>query len=894
MSTPCTGDRCRRSTTLLLGALGLLVTVVACDATTSDVGGGGAFAVGTAAVTDSTCDAAAGAAAGDDAALTVIGHHNFLRVQQAGLELPADAVLSARVEVRGSDLTLRLGATGGTADPCRLRVTALVKNLQPGTAYRIEVTDADGRRRFGARSVATAPADDATAECRAAYDCDHLGLAHPACVGAWACASARCVWICEGADACTADDDCREGFFCARPRCGTIAPGEPNPSTPADPTGDAPRADGALKCGGTAGICRPRPARCASDADCAQYPVEADAAGRRPASACVNGACVAGPGPSACAVDADCPRDWLCRPLPITLPPAPDASGTARTPPPPTACVPAEDPDRSCTGDADCPRGSRCEELALGVPCRVQDDGTYDCPSNPRRCVPTNVEAECETDADCGPGRVCEHRVYFGGSGGGAASPGGAPAGSETPVPPPPSGEDGGPGILPGPSGVCREQRLEEIACRTADDCRGYTGPVPACVGGFVCRDGLCGFSCSAACSADRDCPDGLVCRFDRTAAGDFAPSGVCGPREDGCRSDADCGPGRICRWMTPPPVDPQPLPAGDDPTRPPPACAADSDCPAGAVCVEGACKPGDGPTLPPPPPVGECVDAPPGECRDDTDCAAGEQCLPTPCAAPPLDENGNPPDDYRCPSFCVPKPDDRCAVMDCAPGYYCRDGECLPDTQPDPCATVRCRAGYECRNGECVEVPTDPCAAVLCAEGTFCRGGACLPLGACAEPSDCEGQPIVHPMCVGVWACDAGRCRWDCGTDPDECAGAGRGRTGVCQGPNDAPMPDRCCAPLECDPGKVVCRMSPGECPAGMIRWVVDGCWGGCTVPDACVDLIGCDQTRALCDAMPPRCPPGQTASVRGTCYGPCVPENACGKPWSSLPITLGTTPAR
>jgi hypothetical protein len=34
-----------------------------------------------------------------------------------------------------------------------------------------------------------------------------------------------------------------------------------------------------------------------------------------------------------------------------------------------------------------------------------------------------------------------------------------------------------------------------------------------------------------------------------------------------------------------------------------------------------------------------------------------------------------------------------------------------------------------------------------------------------CAEPTDCNGQSIIHPMCVGSWTCGAQRsCGWQCG----------------------------------------------------------------------------------------------------------------------------------
>lgn len=33
-----------------------------------------------------------------------------------------------------------------------------------------------------------------------------------------------------------------------------------------------------------------------------------------------------------------------------------------------------------------------------------------------------------------------------------------------------------------------------------------------------------------------------------------------------------------------------------------------------------------------------------------------------------------------------------------------------------------------------------------------------------CAQPTDCDGQAIMHPMCVGSWTCGANQCGYKCG----------------------------------------------------------------------------------------------------------------------------------
>jgi hypothetical protein len=40
---------------------------------------------------------------------------------------------------------------------------------------------------------------------------------------------------------------------------------------------------------------------------------------------------------------------------------------------------------------------------------------------------------------------------------------------------------------------------------------------------------------------------------------------------------------------------------------------------------------------------------------------------------------------------------------------------------------------------------------------------GACRPNGQCDAAADCERQELVHAMCVGAWACNAGACAWEC-----------------------------------------------------------------------------------------------------------------------------------
>lgn len=40
---------------------------------------------------------------------------------------------------------------------------------------------------------------------------------------------------------------------------------------------------------------------------------------------------------------------------------------------------------------------------------------------------------------------------------------------------------------------------------------------------------------------------------------------------------------------------------------------------------------------------------------------------------------------------------------------------------------------------------------------------GTCRTEGSCDDLADCERQELVHAMCVGGWACEEGRCTWEC-----------------------------------------------------------------------------------------------------------------------------------
>ncbi|KAL4424201.1 hypothetical protein ABPG75_001502 [Micractinium tetrahymenae] len=173
------------------------------------------------------------------------------------------------------------------------------------------------------------------------------------------------------------------------------------------------------------------------------------------------------------------------------------------------------------------------------------------------------------------------------------------------------------------------------------------------------------------------------------------------------------------------------------------PECSDAKPCPAGEVCVEGACKadpcagyecpsrnkpkciPGDAPACQP-----TCV----AECSDAVACPQGKVCADGGCLADPCSPN-------RCPSEapdCVlgPSPDfeatcvNRCSEADpCPMGQFCANGTC----RANPCL------GFDCPD----EMPyclvgRPPAYAPVCiSTGEIMGGSNCSP--ACSLPNMCQ-----------------------------------------------------------------------------------------------------------------------------------------------------------
>ncbi len=261
-------------------------------------------------------------------------------------------------------------------------------------------------------------------------------------------------------------------------------------------------------------------------------------------------------------------------------------------------------------------------------------------------------------------------------------------------------------------------------------------------------------------CSADADCPQGLLCAQRQGEAG------LC---VDYCRIDSDCNDGGTCDAITGlcrPRCEPGSC-AGNqschDDGRCGPGCVADNDCAQGFTCRESRCRlPGCSSDSDCPPRFGIYCDTDSRECTEgcltDQHCSSMQICSEGQCIARPcrtkeldcglgqfccmngLDDSGQPcPDDVRQGS-CFDFPDGFCAPCqdsnDCSPAerhgsdslcvdYQDRDGNSLGKA----CA-LGCRDTADCPRGfSCNELEDDQgnpagaiCTATMCVTGELER----------------------------------------------------------------------------------------------------------------------------------------------------------------------------
>ena len=221
-----------------------------------------------------------------------------------------------------------------------------------------------------------------------------------------------------------------------------------------------------------------------------------------------------GPPVTQCDKNEECPQGMHCEPVYCALVCQPDGAG---------GCLPCNggklgecvpDAPGGCSSDKDCKPGERCETTCVGAcepmgGCHEQCTGT---------CVPAS--GGCKSDQDCGPGQRCEQVCTVGcatpeAAYSGAAEPSSAPKdcgggciGQCVTVAEPKkcnSDADCGPGF------VC-----EPVYCADygADKCyadgKGGCGPMPPCNGGYF---GECVPTPVTGCKDDNDCKPGEMCQ---------------------------------------------------------------------------------------------------------------------------------------------------------------------------------------------------------------------------------------------------------------------------------------------------------------------------------------------------------------------------------------------
>jgi hypothetical protein len=256
-----------------------------------------------------------------------------------------------------------------------------------------------------------------------------------------------------------------------------------------------------------------------------------------------------------------------------------------------------------------------------------------------------------------------------------------------------------------------------------------------------------------------------------------------------------------------------------------------------------------------------------PGECYDDGDCPAGHYCQRL--DGWPVDgmDAGFP--EPPPPGICM----DLCALIDCAPGYVCEAGECIPQRGV-------CDSDHDCPIGW------------ICQEGILAspqHGGVCERCGCpenyspvCGVDGNTYGNEC-EARCAHVRVAHEGECRDDCPVEThirnfaSECVPK-------CYGPEQCGDEQHCNASDVClqDPACPECDVCVGWCvpPAGDCR--TNGCEAGWTC-DYCQTAD--DQADWIC--LPPNagaCLPPDECRPTG-CNGEICANHDVASPCDALP---------
>ena len=708
---------------------------------------------------------------------------------------------------------------------------------------------------------------------------------------------------------CETDDHCRLGFYCSNGAC-QLERDDGEACTKSVQCASA-YCNGGFCCGGGA-CCGGNDAQCNDTNPCTDDVCGATfVCGFKPNTAqCAAGSCegtlwttpgTCSGGACAAGSDVECDGGDPCRVYGCAN------DGCTEQPAPPGAiCALPQCDGYELTAAKTCVSAAGCAGGGAVGPC----PGGFTCLDE------SSCRAKCAGDSECAPGYFCAE-------------------------------------------GACEAKVANGDACAAANQCLS-----DYCQGGLCCSGGTCCLTADT-CGDDNGCTDDLcennTCTNPPNASPCIPPKcvgqvhigaglcagGVCQPSTDvtdcsgqnpctlygcdpleGCFEDAaptgkTCGaPSCAGDTLTPAPTcdgehgcagnAPIPCPGGTvclDDLSCRDGCAADAECQAGRVCVDGQCIE--------PRVDGEPCDAA-EECKsghcDSGYCCADGQC----CAADTGCEDENVCTTNTCVDFMCESADNAlsCASPVCEGKTllgerFCAEGGCQPPANVTECTGNSPCAVYTCDPGalKCAEAPSDdgvPCGEGSCVDGVLTSGLVCDGSYSCL-PGDGSG-----PCPGGLTCLDAKSCRAACTADA-HCMAGRFCLDGECldKRPNGQPCAsDGACGSGHCENGYCCdfgkCCGAGGEgCAPGLCSGLqylsaevcspAFQCDGAsteeCAGTDPCLEY-GCSAQDG-CTTQPA---PGGTVCGAAACAGAsltpaavCDDDGACAEPGPAAPCADG-----